>query len=183
MPERPTPGPSPGRLVGLYALAVMEREGPLYGYQLAERIAQRTDGSWRPGAGAIYPALESLRARRLARPNVRGRQRVYRITREGRAFLARVRRGIAWRSRGGPDIGPLWSEIAGHEDPGAFLLGRLQHQLDGVTRFLAREAAAGHLRREFRRQLRTELRLAEARTSPPVRRATRPIRRTSRRRP
>ena len=48
------------RLVGLYALTVMEREGPVHGYGISERIAERTDGAWRPGPGAVYPSLQKL---------------------------------------------------------------------------------------------------------------------------
>lgn len=166
MPTHRTHGPSPGRVVGLYALTIMEEEGVLYGYALAERIAQVTDGTYRPGAGAIYPALEALEERRLARSTPQGRRRLYRITREGREVLARVRRGIAGRSRGGPELGLLWSEIAGHSDPGEFLLGRLQHQLDAIGRFLDREAAGGSDRRELRRRLAVELRLAQERIRP-----------------
>jgi DNA-binding PadR family transcriptional regulator len=69
-------GPRPGRLLGLYALAVMERDGPIYGYSLADRVAERTDGGWRPGAGAIYPALQVLVTRGMARSSRDGRRRV-----------------------------------------------------------------------------------------------------------
>lgn len=35
----------PARLIGLYALRCMEKDGAVYGYSLAEQIAERTDGS------------------------------------------------------------------------------------------------------------------------------------------
>ncbi len=55
------------RLVGLYALATMEREGVVHGYLLSQRISERTDGAWRPGPGAVYPSLSALVERGWAR--------------------------------------------------------------------------------------------------------------------
>jgi DNA-binding PadR family transcriptional regulator len=151
----------PGRVLGLYALSAMDRDGRLYGYELAERIAQRTEGTWRPGPGAIYPALEALADRGLARSKVEGRRRVYQITREGRTFLRHLRRQMLWRSRGGPDLGALWSEISGHNDPGQFRLERLQHQVDSMNSYLERAEANSSESRALRRQLRDLLRRAQ----------------------
>ncbi len=156
-------GPRPGRLLGLYALSVMEREGPVYGYSLAERIAERTDGGWRPGAGAIYPALQSLVKRGLARSALEGRRRVYSITRPGRAFLARMRRGWMGVGRTGPDLGMLWSEIAGAADVGDHLLRHLRRHLEGIATYLEKdpEIRAGH--GSLRDLVRAELRVTQAR--------------------
>jgi DNA-binding PadR family transcriptional regulator len=138
MTRAPSPGPPPGRVLGLYALSAMDRDGRLYGYELAERIAARTEGTWHPGPGAIYPALGALVTRGLARSRVEGRRRVYRITPRGRSLLRGIRRQMLWRTRGGPDLGLLWSEIAGRDDPGQFRFERLQHQLESMSDYLAR---------------------------------------------
>jgi len=156
------PGPLPGRMLGLYALSAMDRDGRLYGYELAERIAQRTDGSWRPGPGAIYPALAGLVGRGLARSKFEGRRRVYRITPRGRVLLRRVRRQMLWRTRGGPDLGALWTEIAGHDDPGRFRLERLHHQLDSMTSYLQRAEGGSTKVRALRDQVRDLLQRADA---------------------
>jgi DNA-binding PadR family transcriptional regulator len=153
----------PGRILGFYALSAMEVDGPLYGYQLAERIADRTDGAWRPGAGAIYPALDSLTRRKLARVSSEGRRRVYRITPQGRAALRDVRRNMAWRMRGGPDLSLLWAEIAGSDDPDQFLLDTFRRRLDRVVGYFARDTGASARSRAFRSQLLDELRRAEDR--------------------
>jgi DNA-binding PadR family transcriptional regulator len=157
-------GPRPGRLLGLYALSVMERDGPVYGYSLAERIAERTDGGWRPGAGAIYPALQTLVTRGLARSSQVGRRRVYSITRPGRSFLSRVRRGWMGAGRTGPDLALLWSEIAGTGDPGQHLLRHLRHHLEGIATYLEKDpemrAGSGSLREQVQAELRvTQTRL------------------------
>ncbi|MGI0140916.1 MAG: PadR family transcriptional regulator [Thermoplasmata archaeon] len=76
--------PGPGGLVGIYALHLMSR-GPIYGWQVAERIASVTHNGWRPGAGAIYPILKALVARGFARTMVRDGTKLYQITPHGRA--------------------------------------------------------------------------------------------------
>jgi DNA-binding PadR family transcriptional regulator len=167
----------PGRVLGLYALSAMDREGRLYGYELAERIAQRTDGSWRPGPGAIYPALEGLAGRGWARSRLEGRRRVYQITPTGRTMLRRVRRQMLWRTRGGPDLGALWSEIAGHTNPGQFRLERMQHHVTSMLEFLARDGATGlgdaALRVKAREVLERAAEQLRGPEAPPVRRPAR----------
>jgi DNA-binding PadR family transcriptional regulator len=124
--------------LSLYALALMEREGSIHGYRLAERIQQRTDGAWRPGPGAIYPALERLVRRDLAKRARHGRRQDYTITKEGRELLARVRARTAPPRPGAPDLTALWAEVMGAGDPGAFLLVRLRTSIDGLTLHLNR---------------------------------------------
>ncbi|HXW67151.1 MAG TPA: PadR family transcriptional regulator [Thermoplasmata archaeon] len=135
-------GPRPGRILGFYAIAVMDREGPIYGYQLAERIAQRTDGAWRPGPGAIYPALQALTERGLARASRRERRRLYTITPAGRRWLARVRRHWMVGGGTGPDLSRLWAEVAGAADPGQHLARRLHRQLESLASMLEGDPAA-----------------------------------------
>jgi DNA-binding PadR family transcriptional regulator len=150
-------------VLGLYALSVMERDGPVYGYSLAERVSDRTDGAWRPGAGAIYPALQALVTKGFARSSQDGRRRVYTITPQGRAFLTRFRGVWSGTRRAGPDLGMLWSEIHGGGDPGQHLLRHLHHHLEGIATYLERDptmkAGAGPLRS----QVLAELRGAETR--------------------
>ena len=153
----------PGRILGLYALTVMEREGSLHGYALAERISERTRGTWRPGAGAIYPALESLSRRRLARVTRDGARRVYHITTEGKRLLRTVRRRMAWRLRGGLELGFLWSEIGGVTDPAEYLLRRLDTNLDAVFDFLVRGAQTPAGQEHFRREVRSRIEAAAVR--------------------
>ncbi len=132
----------PGRLLGLYALATLEREGTVYGYSLAERVSERTDGAWRPGAGAVYPALQSLVRRGAARASKQGVRRVYTITPHGRAILRRIRAQMAGPGPGAPDLSLLWAEIAGAPDPGAHMLRRLHRQLEMLDAMLARQPDA-----------------------------------------
>ncbi|EQD72226.1 PadR, Transcriptional regulator PadR-like family, partial [mine drainage metagenome] len=85
-------------MVGTYALYMMSR-GPIYGGELTQRIDDVTRGSWRPGAGAIYPILSGLVRRGEARLEVRDGRKVYSLTARGAARLKEVRSRI--RERGG----------------------------------------------------------------------------------
>jgi DNA-binding PadR family transcriptional regulator len=127
----------PPRRIGLYALATMEREGAIHGYGLAQRIADRTAGAWRPGAGAIYPSLQALVERGLARSEGSGRRREYRITPAGRALLRQVRSRAGPDGRRGPDLAVLWAEVVGVDDLGEFLLLRLRRSLDAIVTAVA----------------------------------------------
>jgi DNA-binding PadR family transcriptional regulator len=165
----------PPRVIGLYALALMEREGPVYGYQVGHRIADRTGGGWQPGAGAIYPALAGLVERGLAERSSEGRRRVFRITARGRASLRRLREGARGDGTSVPDLGALWSDILGGADPGPFLLRRLRRTIDGLDSYLADTAEPSGNAAAYRSQILAELRLAQSRFSSGAR-ATRPRR-------
>jgi DNA-binding PadR family transcriptional regulator len=156
-------GPRPGRVLGLYALSVMDRDGPVYGYSLADRVSNRTDGAWRPGAGAIYPALQSLVARELARSHVEGHRRVYTITPRGRNALRQIRRGWSGGLRTAPDLGLLWSEIASAGDPGQHLVRHLHQHLEAIGAYLERDPHLPTGRVSLHAQVETELQAAEAR--------------------
>jgi DNA-binding PadR family transcriptional regulator len=156
-------GPRPGRMLGLYALSVMDRDGPVYGYSLADRVSDRTDGAWRPGAGAIYPALQSLVARGFARSGRDGRRRVYTITPRGRKALGQIRRGWMGGHLTGPDLGMLWSEIASVGDPGQHLVRHLHHHLEAIGSYLERDPQMKAGGVSLREQVETELRAVETR--------------------
>jgi len=89
-------------LVGLVLLAILDQaEEDLYGYQIAKRLQQVSDGSPPVKQGALYPVLRQLSANGLLAsrivPSYAGPpRRYYRITEAGRATLAEWR-GI-WRS-------------------------------------------------------------------------------------
>lgn len=132
----------PGRVLWLYALATLEREGAVYGYALADRVAARTSGAWRPGPGAVYPALQSLVRRGAARASKQGVRRIYSITPHGRAVLRRIRSQMAGPGPDAPDLSLLWAEIAGAPDPGVHMLRRVRRTLDMLDAQLVREPNA-----------------------------------------
>jgi PadR family transcriptional regulator PadR len=89
------PGPIRGQLLkGTTTLLVLTvlREGELYGYEIAQRIRERSGGAFIPSEGSLYPALHGLEAAGALdaswRDGDRGpRRRYYKITRSGLAML------------------------------------------------------------------------------------------------
>ncbi|HLN51556.1 MAG: PadR family transcriptional regulator [Thermoplasmata archaeon] len=156
----------PPRIIGLYALACMEREGPVYGYFISRRISERTGGAWRPGAGAVYPALRVLVERGLARKLRRGRRSEYRITPAGRSLLRRLRRDASSPGRTAPDLSVLWADVVGASDVGPFLVHRLRRTVQGIEGHLARLPASATTR-ALRRQVVRELAQAQRRVARP----------------
>jgi PadR family transcriptional regulator PadR len=75
----------------LLVLSVL-RDGELYGYEIAQRIRERSGGTITPSEGSLYPALHSLESdgalQATWRETGKGpRRRYYRITPSGSALL------------------------------------------------------------------------------------------------
>ncbi len=76
----------------LLVLSVL-RDGELYGYEIAQRIRERSGGAFAPSEGSLYPALHALESDGALvanwRESDRGpRRRYYRITERGGEMLA-----------------------------------------------------------------------------------------------
>jgi DNA-binding PadR family transcriptional regulator len=168
----------PGRVLWLYALATLDRDGSVYGYSLSDRIAEKTDGVWRPGPGAIYPALQSLVRRGAARSVRSGARRVYTITPAGRLLLRRIRTRMEGIGPGAPDLSQLWAEIAGSSDPGEHLLRHLRRHLDSLDVYVARPSLERDARGDVRERAIRELSDAVRRLRAHGARRGRPARRS-----
>lgn len=165
----------PARLLGLYSLACMDREGSVYGYRISRQIAERTDGAWRPGPGAIYPALRTLVNRGLARAVRVERRLEYRITPRGRVVLREIRNRRS-RPASAPDLSILWAEIAGGGDPGEFLLRRVRRVTGALADYVDREPGSSDGGQKLRAKAVRELAAAQRRLAlrgPGPRRASR----------
>jgi DNA-binding PadR family transcriptional regulator len=168
-----SPGPQAfrRRLVGLYALSLMEREGPLHGYGLSERIAQKTEGAWRPGPGSVYPSLRQLTEVGFARSQVKKRRREYTITAKGTALLRRVRSQNGPLGRPRADLSSLWAEVMGAGDVDRFLLLRLRRTLDSLEAQLGRPGVGPARAESLRAATLDELSKASSRFRLPAPRA------------
>jgi DNA-binding PadR family transcriptional regulator len=157
------PDPHLRRLIGLYALSMMEREGELHGYALSDRIAERTGGVWRPAAGAVYPSLRRLLDEGMVRVRTRGRRRLYQVTPSGRGLLKRIRSHATGPRRSGVDESALWAEIMGIQDPGEFLVDRLERDLDRLEGYVLAPGTPPARRDAVRLRLRGDLEAFERR--------------------
>jgi PadR family transcriptional regulator PadR len=77
------------------------RGAPSHGYELAERLRQRSEGIFELGEGTLYPLLYKLEDKGLISgkweaSNGERRKRVYRITPRGKKQL--IERGEEWKS-------------------------------------------------------------------------------------
>ncbi len=81
------------------ALLLLLAEEPRNGYQLMQEIEQRSDGSWRPSPGSVYPTLAQLEDEGLVRAAEREGVRVFEITDQGREQIAgREEEAPPWES-------------------------------------------------------------------------------------
>ncbi len=62
--------------------------GPAHGYELIQRLGERTGGRWKPSPGSVYPTLQLLEEEGLASSVEQDGKRVYDLTEAGRAALA-----------------------------------------------------------------------------------------------
>ena len=58
-------------------------DGPAHGYELMERLEQKSGGMWRPSPGSVYPTLQMFEDEGLVRSEERDGKRVYELTDEG----------------------------------------------------------------------------------------------------
>jgi DNA-binding PadR family transcriptional regulator len=92
-------------------LAVLAEE-PGHGYDVIQRLEEKTAGAWRPSPGSVYPTLQLLEDEGLVRSVERDAKRVYEITAAGRDEAARrveEAGGTPWELAGRDDdrIGEL----------------------------------------------------------------------------
>lgn len=67
------------------ALLAILVEEPGHGYDLIQRLEEKTSGAWRPSPGSVYPTLQLLEDEGLVRSVERDGKRVFEITERGRA--------------------------------------------------------------------------------------------------
>src|SRR4051812_13132205 len=60
-------------------LAILAEE-PGHGYDVIQRLEEKTDGVWRPSPGSVYPTLQLLEDEGLVRSIERDGKRVFEIT-------------------------------------------------------------------------------------------------------
>jgi len=71
------------------ALLAELSEAPGHGYEIMQRLEEKSGGAWRPSPGSVYPTLQMLEDEGLVRSTERDDKRVYEITDAGRAEAQR----------------------------------------------------------------------------------------------
>ena len=71
------------------AILILLSEQPMHGYQLMQAMADRTQGAWRPSAGAIYPTLASLKDAGLVSVQAVDGRKLASLTEKGELYVTR----------------------------------------------------------------------------------------------
>jgi DNA-binding PadR family transcriptional regulator len=66
------------------AVLALLAEESMHGYEMIQRLEERTGGRWRPSAGSIYPTLQLLEDEGLVSAQEVDGRRVYSLTDDGR---------------------------------------------------------------------------------------------------
>ncbi len=69
------------------AILALLREEPRNGYGIIQEIERRSEGLWKPSAGAVYPALQLLEDEGLIEQVDSGGRREHRLTDAGRTYV------------------------------------------------------------------------------------------------
>ena len=155
--DRPVDYPLRG-LVGLYALSMMSY-GPIYGGQVAHRIAELTEGTWNLGAGALYPTLNKLVAKGWATGKKVNGRKMYSITQEGRKLLSTVKSGMNFTEKKHLFVWRLLLDLVERDQLPEFVLLRCRASLGvvddilGKSKFSLTTAEKNFLAAEISREL------------------------------
>lgn len=89
------------------AVLLLLAERPMHGYELIQRIRERSDDIWRPSPGSVYPALAQLEDEGLVLIEKLAGRKTAQLTDEGKAYVEQQRE----------ELGDPWAEVK--EDVGA----------------------------------------------------------------
>lgn len=115
-----------------FIIMTMAKRGPIYGNQVANLIAERTEGSWKPSAGSIYPALERLSRWKLIERYEEGGKVMYRITEKGSAMLSKYEKRHFQNSPMAKFMGNLWMGGLNPEERTRFIISSARHTADSL---------------------------------------------------
>jgi DNA-binding PadR family transcriptional regulator len=97
---------------------------PMHGYQIMQRLEERSGGAWRPSPGSVYPTLQLLEDQGLIKGKEADGRRVFALTDAGAAEAAAIRERIG---------DSPWAAEAGEQDP-RFALRQAVFQLGAAVK-------------------------------------------------
>ncbi len=66
------------------AVLALLAEKPMHGYQIIQLIEERSNGSWKPSPGSVYPTLQLLADEGLIKAEESNGRKTYSLTPEGK---------------------------------------------------------------------------------------------------
>ena len=106
------------------AILLALADEPMHGYQIMQRLEERSGGAWRPSPGSVYPTLQLLEDQGLIKGEEAEGRRVFALTEDG------VREAGALKERLGDSP---WGTEGGEEDP-RFALRQAVFQLGAAVK-------------------------------------------------
>lgn len=85
------------------AILALLAEEPMHGYQIIQKLGERSGGMWRPSAGSVYPTLQQLEDEGLVRGEEKDGRNVFALTEEGKQAAEKVAKNPAPWNMAGPD--------------------------------------------------------------------------------
>lgn len=101
------------------AILALLKEGPQNGYGVIQEIERRSDGMWKPSAGAVYPSLQQLEDEGLIEQVEIGGRRQFRLTEAGAKYV----------QDHAEELNAPWQETAGGPPEGLMGLLNLVRQV------------------------------------------------------
>jgi DNA-binding PadR family transcriptional regulator len=96
-------GPRMGRGDVRAAVLALLAEKPMHGYQIIQEIEERSDGSWKPSPGSVYPTLQLLADEGIISAKESNGRKTYSLTDEGRKAAEAAGQPAPWETQGAKD--------------------------------------------------------------------------------
>ncbi|AXJ10915.1 PadR family transcriptional regulator [Arthrobacter sp. PM3] len=82
------------------AVLALLAERPMHGYQIIREIEERSNGSWKPSAGSVYPTLQLLADEGIILAEESNGRKIYSLTEAGREEVAQADEPAPWDATG-----------------------------------------------------------------------------------
>jgi len=114
------------------AILLALADEPMHGYQIMQRLEERSGGAWRPSPGSVYPTLQLLEDQGLVKGEEADGRRVFSLTETGAAEAAALKERLG--------ESPFGAE-GGEQDP-RFALRQAVFSLGGAVKQVAATGSA-----------------------------------------
>jgi len=92
------------------AILLVLADQPMHGYQIMQRLEERSGGAWRPSPGSVYPTLQLLEDQGLIKGEEAEGRRVFSLTDSGREEAVKLRERVGDAPFGeGGDVDPRFA--------------------------------------------------------------------------
>ena len=114
------------------AILLVLADEPMHGYQIMQRLEEKSGGAWRPSPGSVYPTLQLLEDQGIVRSEEAEGRRVFSLTDAGATEAAAIKERLG--------ESPFGAE-GGEQDP-RFALRQAVFSLGGAVKQVAMTGSA-----------------------------------------